>query len=345
YSGDRLLRNAQRAAQSFGASVLVPLFVLCVTPLTMYPSLMSGLALLFATAAGSLPYYFSGVAIGALLTRGKLPIGRMYAADLLGAATGCLVGLGALSVVDAPSVIILCGALGLLAAMFLGGDARGTTPRKQLGLAALALLALAGANASTKYGIRPMMVKGKLLTPADYVAERWNSISRVVALRESEVEPPYWGPSPLAPKTPTRFYAMNIDGDAATAALRADEPEDVDYLKFDVTNIVHALRPRGPLCVIGVGGGRDIWSGLVFGHEQVTGIEVNPIFVELLEGEFRNYTRLAGRPDVRLQVDEARSYLARSSESFDVVQMSLIDTWAATGAGAFSFSENGLYTV
>ena len=25
--------------------------------------------------------------------------------------------------------------------------------------------------------------------------------------------------------------------------------------------------------------------------------------------------------------------------------MSLIDTWAATGAGAFSLSENGLYTV
>ena len=42
--------------------------------------------------------------------------------------------------------------------------------------------------------------------------------------------------------------------------------------------------------------------------------------------------------------DEARSYLTRAGEQFDVLQMSLIDTWAATGAGAFTLSENGLYT-
>lgn len=33
------------------------------------------------------------------------------------------------------------------------------------------------------------------------------------------------------------------------------------------------------------------------------------------------------------------------NERFDLIEMSLIDTWAATGAGAYSLSENGLYTV
>jgi hypothetical protein len=44
-------------------------------------------------------------------------------------------------------------------------------------------------------------------------------------------------------------------------------------------------------------------------------------------------------------VDEARSWFARTPEHFDLIEMSLIDTWAATGAGAYSLSENGLYTV
>ena len=44
-------------------------------------------------------------------------------------------------------------------------------------------------------------------------------------------------------------------------------------------------------------------------------------------------------------VDEARSWLARSTDRFDILQMSMIDTWAATGAGAFTLSENGLYTL
>ena len=40
-----------------------------------------------------------------------------------------------------------------------------------------------------------------------------------------------------------------------------------------------------------------------------------------------------------------RSWFASTDQKFDLVQMSLIDTWAATGAGAFSLSENGLYTL
>jgi hypothetical protein len=48
---------------------------------------------------------------------------------------------------------------------------------------------------------------------------------------------------------------------------------------------------------------------------------------------------------VAFEVDEARSWFARTRQTFDVIQMSLIDTWAATGAGAFTLTENGLYTV
>ena len=44
-------------------------------------------------------------------------------------------------------------------------------------------------------------------------------------------------------------------------------------------------------------------------------------------------------------MDDARSWFASTKEKFDLVQMSMIDTWAATGAGAFSLSENGLYTL
>ena len=43
--------------------------------------------------------------------------------------------------------------------------------------------------------------------------------------------------------------------------------------------------------------------------------------------------------------DEARSYIARSPEKFDIIQASLIDTFAATSAGAFVLTENSLYTL
>src|SRR5690606_22800468 len=50
-------------------------------------------------------------------------------------------------------------------------------------------------------------------------------------------------------------------------------------------------------------------------------------------------------PEVELVADEARSFLTRDTRSYAVITMSLIDTWAATGAGAYALSENGLYTA
>src|SRR6202044_4080539 len=44
-------------------------------------------------------------------------------------------------------------------------------------------------------------------------------------------------------------------------------------------------------------------------------------------------------------VTDGRSYLRSTPKQFDVVQMTLVDTWASTAAGAFALSENNLYTV
>ena len=43
-------------------------------------------------------------------------------------------------------------------------------------------------------------------------------------------------------------------------------------------------------------------------------------------------------------VDDGRSFIRRSDERYDVIQASLVDTWAATAAGAYTLTENTLYT-
>ena len=74
-------------------------------------------------------------------------------------------------------------------------------------------------------------------------------------------------------------------------------------------------------------------------------MEYNPIFVRLFLRDYSNFSGASHIRGLRLVTDDARSWFSRSHEHFDVIQMSLIDTWAATGAGAFTLSENGLYTV
>jgi len=122
--------------------------------------------------------------------------------------------------------------------------------------------------------------------------------------------------------------------------------QDVDFLKYDITNLAHYVRPDSDVLVIGTGGGRDILSALVFEQRSVTGVEINENIIEVVTetyGEFAGH--LDRIPGVNFVHDEARSYIAGSEDKFGIIQVSMIDTWAATTSGAFVLAENSLYTL
>ena len=80
---------------------------------------------------------------------------------------------------------------------------------------------------------------------------------------------------------------------------------------------------------------------------NVTGIEINPIIAnDIMRDRFADYTfHLYQVPEVHMHVSDGRSFVRNSRDKYDVVQMTLVDTWASTAAGAFALSENNLYTV
>ena len=346
FAPDSLRASASKACLLFAAVVPVTLLVLCATPVAATMS-ARGLRSLFVVSLASLaPFYFSGVALSGIITKTHLPIGKIYASDLAGASLGCLVVLGGLEILDAPSLILVCALTAVVAAIAFGVG-RWSRKHKLSSLVLLCLMAtLIATNALTPFKIRPLIEKGERPGTLRPILEKWNSFSRVVLYEKRAMAPQYWGASPLAPQSPlVDQYRMEIDGEAATTVRRFASFEDIEHLSFDVTNIGDYLRPRGGACIIGVGGGRDIQSAILFGHKTVTALEVNPIFTGLLKKELRTFAGVANYRGVTLVTDEARSYLSRTPEQYLIIQMSLTDTWAATGAGAFSLSENVLYTV
>jgi len=307
-------------------------------------------------AAMAVPYVFSGVVVSMALTRSPFPTGQVYGVDLLGAALGCVAVIGILNVVDAPTAVIIAGLISGLSAMAFASSAS-VQDRQRLKSKSwwrrpmpvvLALLLLAVINSVSPYGFRPILVKDDVeLSPGAY--EKWNSYSRVRANLPEMKTPNLWGPSPkLPPNTLVPLATMNIDGLAGTAMFHYDGTRDsISFFKYDMANLAYHLPGIHKSAVIGVGGGRDLLSAHLFGVEDLTGVELNPIFINLLTKHrfYKNYSNLTALPNLKLHVDDARSWFAATKEKFDLVQMSMIDTWAATGAGAFSLSENGLYTL
>jgi SAM-dependent methyltransferase len=208
------------------------------------------------------------------------------------------------------------------------------------------MLIVAGLNASTLHGIQPIWSKGAIDRRTELAAEVWTPISKVRAINPQTGPPIMWGPSPLAPQPSVQEIMLVIDGYAVTPILRFEgDLKPFDFLRYDVTSLGAELRAGGAAAIIGVGGGRDVINCALNGFHRIVGIEVNSAIVDLDTRRFASFSGFSKIPNFELQNAEGRSYLTRSNEKFDMIQASLVDTWAATSAGALTLSENSLYTV
>ncbi len=346
--GARALEELARSAWWFALSVPLSHVVnLCVPiPTASDHVVMEFTALSIATAALAVPFYFSGVVVTLALTRTGAAIGRIYAWDLLGASAGCLAVVPLLNATNISSAALVAGAAAAAGAIALNRSAGLRPPRRVWALAAICIVAAAG-NASTDRGLTVMMAKNRPLVGGGLAVDRtaWNSHSFVIIQKVQNGEVFLWGAGARAPEQKARLAWVLIDGEAGTPITAWNgDGSSLEWVSHDVTSIPHHLRRNGAAAIIGVGGGRDILSALWAGNTRVTGVEINGILIDALTRTHRDFAGIAGHQGVQLAHDEARAYLTRSDARFDVLQMSLIDTWAATGAGAFSLSENGLYT-
>lgn len=351
---------ARRHALFFGGFILVALFFQLYIALSSTKIYLIFLTLPTAAIATSIAYYHAGVVITTCLTRSPYPIGRVYGVDLLGAGLGCISALVLMETLDTPSAILFVSGVAFLCALLFETGKKGTdtfvlghktfTQRKAALFLCVFVFLVAGFNAAVERPfIYPVWVKDTFKSASQISYEKWNSISRVTLMNEEKNAPPFlWGPSPLTPwNERVNAYFLVIDGDAGTYITQFDgDFSKHSYLEYDVTNIAYSLPDLQKAVIIGVGGGRDLMSAKYFGLDQVTALDVNPVQIYLLKDHpyYSQYANLHDLQGVSLVNKEARSWFRQNTEKVDLIEMSLIDTWAATGAGAFALSENGLYT-
>jgi spermine/spermidine synthase len=331
----------------YAACTLVALFFLVRlrVGLTYSPHNLVLMVTIYVLAA--LPFFAGGLVVTLAVSRMASRINVVYAADLIGAAGGCLLLIPLLDRLGASGVVLTAATLASVAAALFAG--RRATARYAAVGAVVVGLPLAGQLA----GITTFDVVGTKGHQGDRVLfSKWNSFSRVGVYERPHgdwsLSPAYSGPLP-----DTRF--MDIDSAASTPILRlAPDLSNAQYLKYELTAIAYHLearelepQPGFTALVIGPGGGRDLASALVFGARHVDGVEINPIIADdVMRDRFAAFSGgLYTNPRVTIAVDDGRSFVRRSAARYDVIQASLVDTWAATAAGAYTLTENTLYTV
>jgi hypothetical protein len=300
----------------------------------------------FTYLVTAIPFVFSGICVSLALTRFPMQLSKLYAADLAGAAFGCVALIISLRITDGPTTVLILTLLAAIASVFFLVEVSERTLLKVSFACCISLAIFAVAQ----YGSELMKVhwaKGVVETKPLY--EEWNSYSRVRVVEDTGPQRIFgWGLSPtLSPVQTVKELKLDIDAGAATVLTNFDgDLTQLNFLKYDVTNMVHYIRPGSSVLVIGAGGGRDVLSALVFEQKKVVGVEMNTDVLKAVNQKFADFTgHLYKHPNVNFVNEEARSYVAWQNDKFDIIQASLIDTFAATAAGAFVLSENSLYTL
>ena len=345
FEGANVRPALARTALWFAIAIPISHVITLVVPLPSLGSagLMAIVSLGASTLAMTVPFFLSGVVVTLALTRAGGRIGVLYGWDLAGAAGGALLVVPLLDRLSLTSAFILAGAAAGAGAWCFARFAGAAAIRPVLVSVVLIVAGLVNGGGNSGLGVR--FSKDRPLPDMARVdLARWNSHSFIVVEKPRPSAPFYWGPGTQAQTSAVDMAFMVIDGEAATALTGWNgDRAALDWVKHDVTVAPYYLR-RGQAAIIGVGGGRDILSALWGGNTRVVGVEINSVLLDVQRSVHRRFAGLADDPAVTFVHDEARSYFTRTTDRFDVLQMSLIDTWAATGAGAFTLTENGLYT-
>jgi spermidine synthase len=333
---DRPLTSSQAsvAAVAFAAATLLALT-------DVWLAGQSSVAAILLPVALGLPFACGGTAIALALSLPGMPVHRIYFADLLGAGLGAgavLVGMKALGGMNLG--IVIAGA-GLVAAGLFAGEQR--TGSRWVWPLLGGGIALLGMLAASPTGITPIAPK-ELALFADLGPEvrweyqGWSPIARVdvLSLPGDQVELPQ----------AFDYKLVTQDGGAPSILLDIPNLETADFTDHTIFGVPYWISSNPRVLIIGLGGGPDVQAALHAGASSVTGVEINPQMIEIVSKTFSDFTYdLYEDPRVTVIEGDGRHVVRLSDETYDIIQLTGVDTSVASLGANPNLAENYLYTV
>ena len=304
--------------------------------------MLAALTCLYLVTA--LPFFCAGVSLTVLFSHFHTDFSRLYFYDLLGAGSGCLLIILLLKLLGGITALLVIAAVGIVSALLLLPHHVAAIYRRMALLLLVVLLGTSCAHYLTGFA-EIQFVRGRY--EPNVLWSAWNSFSRVAVYPvEGQAKDQAWGLSRTYRGPVPDQLGMVVDDTGYTTMYRWDRETGLDFFRKNVIGLAYQLKEQPTSLVIGPGGGKDILTALASGAEKVTAVEVNPLIVDAVNDHFGAMTgELYRHPRVRSVVDEGRSFVRRDPGRYDVIQASAVFGRMAPAAGAFTLSENNLYTL
>jgi hypothetical protein len=303
-----------------------------------------------------LPFFLAATAVGLLLIERARQAPRVYFYNLLGSGLGSLLLVIFLYLVPPERAVLAIYAVALTAVVLL-------LPAFSHRTQALTLLLLVGffyfLHFVDAMHIRISPYKSLSLNlelpEAEILEQRFSPLGRVDVLRSPAFR--YAPGLSLADRaTPPPQLALFIDAESAGALTAYDgRRQPLEFLDWTTAAAPYHLLARpgdARVLILGAGGGTDLLLARYHDVGHIDAVEINPQIVSLVRKDFADFTGgLYRLPGVDVHVQEARAFLEglprdqAPDRQLDVIQVSLLDSLAASTAGVHALNESYLYTV
>ncbi|WP_433937487.1 hypothetical protein AB3662_22960 [Sorangium cellulosum] len=317
-------RMAALSALASGATLAAIILVAQRGPASVSaPGSLPWLALVYA--ACTVPFALSGLALAAAIRHAAAEMPRLYLLDLVGGSLGGLAAAAALRA-GAPRAALAAAIFFAVAGVFFFLGSRREGEQRAPG------------------GLVATFVLGSVVLLAGDVGAPWLRLAGLRRTTPDRTELEAWSERSLITVDRPRAGAamLRIDGVAASPILDAKatpppQPEDIAYA-------LH--RDQGPTLVVGAGGGRDVRAALKAGQKDVVAVESDGGVVALMRGKYAEFSgRLYDKPEVHLELGDARSFARRTPLLFRNIVIPSPETAEAAATGALALSESRLATV
>ncbi|MFQ5503625.1 MAG: hypothetical protein ACE5F1_02380 [Planctomycetota bacterium] len=271
----------------------------------------------------ALPYFFAGYVISIVLMHEARAVDRFYFVNMLGSGVGCFVLFATLEPLGAEGSLCVIAVLGALGAVLVAG------PRLRI-FAVVATLGCLGLLTAGDSLLEFRVAESKLLATAErldrkHLAGTWTPLARLDVYEE-----------------PTVGGAVLFQDGDAPAFMPGTQHR---YPDSEIHSVSYVVSERPNVLIIGVGGGLDVKWALEKQARSIVGVEINARTLDYYTDDFKSITGYRkSQPDLELHVAEGRHFVGSSERSFDLIQMSGVDTYTALSSGAYVLSESYLYT-
>jgi len=296
------------------------------------------------------PFFFAACCIGLALTCRSQAISRIYFFDLLGAGAGAMLAIGLLFVSYPQAALLILVALALIASRLVGS---GETAQWPLTLAQFAwILVVAVVAFGGGPSLKPSEFKGLSqaleVVDSEVLAEASSPLGLLTVV-DSPTVPVRHAPglSFNARHIPPEQLAVFTDADGMSAITRYDgNPESVAYLADVTAALPYTLLDEADVLLLGAGGGDGVLMALYHDVRHIDAVELNPRMSAFVAHTYADFAgHIYDDPRVAVHTAEARGFVAKNDRQYDLIQIGLLDSFAAAGSGVQALNESYLYTV